>query len=74
MVEGRFILFCTMLTMSSPIKSAPKAFPGKVVIKMGIFPRIPKPEMETFASHRHEWQGKHEGLDQYKIKIFEDKI
>lgn len=49
-------------------------FPGKTIVKMGMFPRIPKPEAETFALHKHEWQGTHEGLDIYKIKIFGDKM
>ncbi|PNS20926.1 Procollagen galactosyltransferase 1 [Sphaceloma murrayae] len=58
----------------NPIKSVTPSYPGKVVLKMGIFPRIPKPEAETFGIHKHDWQGKHEGLDVYKIKIFADKL
>ena len=58
----------------SPIKSVSPNFPGKVVLKMGIFPRIPTPEAESFALHRHEWQGKHPGVTQYKIKIFGEKM
>jgi len=41
---------------------------------MGMFPRIPKPEAETFADHRQSWQGKHDGLDQYKIKLYAEKF
>ncbi|KAF2154618.1 hypothetical protein K461DRAFT_275747 [Myriangium duriaei CBS 260.36] len=67
---GRF--FCG--NCGNPIKSVTPAFPGKVIIKMGMFPRIPQPEAESFASHRHEWQGKHEGMDQYKIKLFQEKL
>jgi hypothetical protein len=33
---------------------------------MGLFPRIPDPEMETFAEHRHEWQGKHPGVKMFQ--------
>ncbi|KAL1641505.1 hypothetical protein SLS58_006010 [Diplodia intermedia] len=47
---------------------------GKVILKMGMFPRIPAPECESFALHRHDWQGVHEGVDQYKIKIFDEKL
>ena len=66
----------TVLTLVSlsPIKSVARMRPGKVIVKMGIFPRISKPECETFANHRHEWQGKHDGLDRYKIQIFGDKM
>ncbi|KAF2111008.1 Mss4-like protein [Lophiotrema nucula] len=49
----------------NPIMSVPEIYPGKVVLKMGIFPRIPAPEMETFSDHRHAWQGEHDGLIQY---------
>jgi hypothetical protein len=33
-----------------------------------MFPRIPEPEMETFAAHRHDWQGKHDGVKIFKLK------
>lgn len=58
----------------SPIKSVTPTYPGKVVCKMGIFPRIPAPEWESFALHRHDWQGKHEGMVQYKIKSLGEKM
>ena len=35
---------------------------------MGMMPRIPQPEAEAFGLHRHPWQGKHDGIDIYKIK------
>lgn len=38
-----------------------------VIVKMGMFPRIPWPECESFALHRHEWQGRHGGLTQFEI-------
>lgn len=50
------------------------ALKGKVILKMGMFPRIPAPECETFSSHRHDWQGVHQGMDQYKTKIFGEKL
>lgn len=50
----------------SPICSIAEAYPGRIVLKMGIFPRIPAPEMESFAEHRHDWQGKHDGMRQHK--------
>ncbi|KAH6340011.1 hypothetical protein HBI37_114820 [Parastagonospora nodorum] len=51
----------------NPIMSIAEIFPTMVIVKMGMFPRIPQPECESFAAHRHEWQGKHEGLVQYEI-------
>lgn len=38
-----------------------------VIVKMGMFPRIPQPECESFALHRHPWQGKHGDLTQFEI-------
>ena len=35
---------------------------------MGIFPRIPQPEAESFGLHKQEWQGRHSGVDTYEIK------
>ena len=65
---------CDIHSISSPVKSVTPLYAGKVVVKLGMFPRIPQPEAESFALHRHEWQGKHEGVDQYKIKLFADKM
>ncbi|KAL9527293.1 hypothetical protein SMMN14_08838 [Sphaerulina musiva] len=52
----------------NPIKSETAAYPGKVVLKMGIYPRIPQPEMEGFGLHKHDWQGSHDGIETYEIK------
>ncbi|KAK5108856.1 hypothetical protein LTR62_007746 [Meristemomyces frigidus] len=53
----------------NPIKSETQAYPGKVVVKMGMFPRIPQPEMESFGLHKHSWQGKHGDMPTYKVKF-----
>ncbi|KAJ4299938.1 hypothetical protein N0V90_005185 [Kalmusia sp. IMI 367209] len=65
-------LFCG--NCGSPIMSQADVFPHMYVLKMGIFPRIPKPECESFAAHRHEWQGKHEGLEQYTLVRGQKKL
>ncbi|EMC95080.1 hypothetical protein BAUCODRAFT_35068 [Baudoinia panamericana UAMH 10762] len=52
----------------NPVQSKTALYPGKVVIKMGMFPRIPQPEAEGFGSHKHPWQGQHDGVPSYKIK------
>lgn len=59
---------CWWLMSFSPIQSQTAAYPGKVVIKMGMMPRIPEPEAEGFGAHRHPWQGWHEGTEVYKVK------
>ncbi|KAL2827632.1 Mss4-like protein [Aspergillus cavernicola] len=59
---------------SNPIKSVTPLIEGKVVLKMGIFPRIPAPEIETFGLHRHDWQGLHPGMSQYKIKALGEML
>jgi len=48
-----------------PIKSESSFLPNLYILKMGMFPQIPKPKFETFADHRHEWQGVHEGVVQF---------
>ncbi|KAK0258990.1 hypothetical protein LTR91_023716 [Friedmanniomyces endolithicus] len=52
----------------NPVKSETQAYPGKIVLKMGMMPRIPQPEYEGFGLHRHEWQGKHDGVTTFKTK------
>ena len=47
--------------------SIAEIFPTMVIVKMGMFPRIPQPECESCALHRHPWQGKHPDLVQYEI-------
>jgi hypothetical protein len=53
----------------SPVKSVTTTRPGLVIMKMGMFPRIPAPEFETFASHKHKWQGQHENTIQYRLRL-----
>lgn len=63
-----------LMILFSPVKSMVKSRPGVVIVKMGMFPRIPAPEFETFALHRHEWQGKHDDVVQYKIRPWEETL
>jgi hypothetical protein len=46
--------------------SIPALYPKLYIMKMGLFPRIPRPECEAFALHRHDWQGVHEGVVQFE--------
>lgn len=59
--------YLKMLMMSSPICSIADAYPGRIIVKMGMMPRIPEPEWEAVGEHRHEWQGKHPGMKIYKF-------
>ena len=47
--------------------SKAEMLPGKAIVKMGMFPVIPTPEMESFASHKHSWFNKPVGIVSYKI-------
>ncbi|KAF2439961.1 hypothetical protein P171DRAFT_369329 [Karstenula rhodostoma CBS 690.94] len=58
----------------SPIMSQSEIVPHMYILKMGMFPRIPKPECEGFAEYRHEWQGKHDGLEQYALVRGQKKL
>jgi hypothetical protein len=51
----------------SPVMSKVDMLPGKAIVKMGMMPVIPKPEMESFAAHKHSWFKKPEGITSYKI-------
>lgn len=59
--------FAMLMFANSPIMSVAEIYPTMVIVKMGIFPRIPDPECESFALHRHTWQGKHDDLPQFEI-------
>ena len=61
-------LTCTFLASCSPVKSETAAYPGKVIMKMGMFPRIPKPEAQGFGKHRQSWEGKHDGIPVFEFK------
>ncbi|KAI8631701.1 Mss4-like protein [Xylariaceae sp. FL1651] len=60
-----FRSFCSV--DGNPIKAESPLMPGKVILKMGIFPRIPAPEIESFVLHRHPWEVDMEETIKYKI-------
>jgi len=62
------------LMRDSPIKSMTTLYAGKTILKLGIFPKIPNPEWESFALHRQEWLKPQGGCTQYKIKSFGEKM
>ncbi|KAF3051203.1 hypothetical protein E8E11_003564 [Didymella keratinophila] len=65
--SGKKVERCFCGECGNPIMSIAEIFPTMVIVKMGMFPRIPQPECESFALHRHPWQGKHGDLTQFEI-------
>ena len=62
-----------MCVSSSPIKSISPAAPGKTILKCGLFPQIPRPEAESFATERQMWEKAYEGVQQYKAGPFKSE-
>lgn len=60
--------------MQSPIKSVTPLYEGKTVLKLGIFPKIPTPEWESFTEGKQEWEKTLEGSVLYKGKSFGEKM
>ncbi|KIX03027.1 uncharacterized protein Z518_06577 [Rhinocladiella mackenziei CBS 650.93] len=54
--------------------SATPLYKGKVILKLGIYPEVPVPEWESFASQRQTWEKPLEGAVQYKTKSFGEKM
>ncbi|OAK94119.1 hypothetical protein IQ06DRAFT_298574 [Phaeosphaeriaceae sp. SRC1lsM3a] len=65
--SGKCVERCFCGECGNPIMSLAEIFPKMVIVKMGMFPRIPQPECESFALHRHDWQGKHGDMPQFEI-------
>jgi len=56
-----------MLILSNrPIRSLTPLFEGKTILKLGIFPKLPKPAFETYVRNRQDWEQPLEGCAQYK--------
>lgn len=67
---GRY--FCQ--TCGVPIMSVTPLYKGKIVLKLGIYPKVPHPEWESFAERRQAWEKPLEGAVQYKTKSFGEKM
>ncbi|KAF2727994.1 hypothetical protein EJ04DRAFT_391350, partial [Polyplosphaeria fusca] len=57
-----------------PIMSKPAILPGKVIVKMGIFERIPAPEMECFVGGRQGWEGVVGGVVRYRGRMGGEEV
>ena len=75
---GTCIVLMLVLMMrvdtNSPITSRTAAYPGMVVLKMGLYPEISQPEAESFAAYRQKWGQPYQWTDQYKIKRLGEKF
>ncbi len=49
-------------------------YEGKTVLKLGIFPKIPTPEWESFSGLRQEWGRPLEGTVLFKGKTGGEKM
>ncbi|KAF2644476.1 hypothetical protein P280DRAFT_504062 [Massarina eburnea CBS 473.64] len=59
--SGKVVKRCFCSDCGNPIMSQPAIFPTIWILKMGMFPRIPKPEAESFVGHRQSWEDAREG-------------
>ncbi|KAJ8060139.1 hypothetical protein OCU04_010489 [Sclerotinia nivalis] len=64
--------FCK--TCGNPIQSIAEAYPGKTILKMGIFEKVMVPERESFVKNRHPWLSAIEGATQFKSQIGGEKM
>ena len=51
----------------SPIKSETENLSGKVIVKLGLFPRIPQPEFESFMLHKNSWEPNFQDVIKFKL-------
>lgn len=58
----------------SPIQSIAEAYPGKTILKMGIFEKVMTPEWESFVKDRHPWLPAVEGAVQFKSESGGEKV
>lgn len=49
-------------------------YKGKTILKLGIYPKLPTPEWESFASKRQTWEEPMEGTMQFTIRSLADKM
>ena len=49
-------------------------YKGKTILKLGIYPKLPVPEWESFCEKRQTWEVPYEGTVQYKIISFKEKM
>ncbi|ATZ56128.1 hypothetical protein BCIN_12g06580 [Botrytis cinerea B05.10] len=64
--------FCK--TCGNPIQSIAEAYPGKTILKMGIFEKVMTPEWESFVKDRHPWISGLEGAVQFKAESGGEKV
>jgi len=64
--------FCK--TCGNPIRSTTDVLPGKTILKLGIYDKIPQPEWESFVADKREWLPMQEGCVQFKKESGGEKM
>ncbi|KAM0308157.1 hypothetical protein ACHAO8_010258 [Botrytis cinerea] len=59
-------------TFVRPVET--EAYPGKTILKMGIFEKVMTPEWESFVKDRHPWISGLEGAVQFKAESGGEKV
>lgn len=49
-------------------------FPGKTILKCGIYPKLPQPANEAFVVDRQAWEEPMKGCTQYKTKLLGETL
>jgi hypothetical protein len=49
-------------------------YKGKFVLKLGLYPKLPVPEWESFAERRQPWEKPYPGTMQFKTKVSSDRF
>jgi len=58
---------CFCKDCGTPIQSVTPNMKGKVILKLGVFEKVPEPEWEAFAVRRQVWEKPIEGCIEYKL-------
>ncbi|KAK5940005.1 hypothetical protein PMZ80_007423 [Knufia obscura] len=64
--------FCQ--TCGVPIMSMTPLYKGKIILKLGLYEKLPTPEWESFASQRQKWEVPLEDTMQFSTKSMGDKL
>ncbi|KAF1952898.1 hypothetical protein CC80DRAFT_495029 [Byssothecium circinans] len=69
--SGKVVKRCFCGDCGCPIMSQPAILPHLWILKTGIFPRIPKPEAESFVAHRQSWEDERGGGGLEDVVLYE---
>ena len=64
--------FCP--TCGVPIVSIAPRYGPVSILKLGIYPKLPEPEWESFCEKKQKWEKPYEGTIQYKVASKGEKM